>query len=222
MRPLRLPLLMAGLLLAAAKPVPREAPTTVDDAHASYRGRGISVCVAELRNVPDLSPDDLEAICGCAVDRFIQSRAPARLPEIARGRFRGTMEGQLISCTAQVRPDRTGEVARGGIGATVPPSPSEPVALPSPGDKPEPAEEAPPERPAGPCGGPRSWLSGLELPAWLTGPWLWVWVGIGIFLFGLAILALRRRDPRGDLVGPPAHMRRGLPPAAPRRPDLPR
>ena len=38
----------------------------------------------------------------------------------------------------------------------------------------------------------------------------------------LLILKIRRRDPRNDLLGPPASMRRGAPPQPPRRPDLPR
>ena len=36
------------------------------------------------------------------------------------------------------------------------------------------------------------------------------------------LMKVVRRDPRNDLIGPPAHLRRGAPVQPPRRPDLPR
>lgn len=221
MRPLRLAMLAAGLLLAAAKPVPSEGPSPAEDAAERWRGQGISICVAELRAVPDLGPDDLEAICGCAFDLHSRGRDAARLPAIERGRVRSAMEGPLLTCTSRLRPDRFGEVARLGTSAPAPVTP--PVAPPPVADgKPRGGEGAASseDRPGGSGPGFWSWAQGL-LPAWLAGASVLVWVGIGIFLFGLAVLALRRRDPRSDLVGPPSHMRCGLPPP-PRRPDLPR
>ncbi len=213
--------LLAATLLPAAKPVPVEPPPpSAEDRLQSYRGQGISVCIAELRAVPDLGPDDLESICGCAFDRFLRGRNPASLPEIAPGRFRGVMEGPLLSCTAETRPDRTSQVARRGISMPAPPVVSAPPPLDA---KPQVEESAPVEDVADNGGGGFwAWLSSLALPAWLTGASLLWWIAIGIFVLGLLILAFRRRDPRQDLSAPPSHMRRGMPPAPPRRPDLPR
>ena len=71
-------------------------------------------------------------------------------------------------------------------------------------------------------GGFWEWVRSISLPAWLTGASALLWVALGILVFGLLILKIRRRDPRNDLMGPPASMRRGAPPQPPRRPDLPR
>ena len=71
-------------------------------------------------------------------------------------------------------------------------------------------------------GGFWEWVQSIRLPEWLTGAGALLWVALGILVFGLLILKVRRRDPRNDLLGPPASMRRGVPPQRPRRPDLPR
>jgi hypothetical protein len=210
-------------LLPAAKPVPPgDAPAagTPDAAGERWRGQGISVCVAELRAVPDLSPDDLEAICGCAFDRVLAGRGTAPLPPVEGGTLPPAMRGHLLLCTAQTRPDRTSQVARLNMR---PPAAVAPVAEPLPAEA-KPVDEAaggpPADQESG--GGFLDWVRSLSLPDWLTGASLLWWIAIGIFVFGLLILKLRRRDPRRDLTGPPSYMRRGAPPQPPRRPDLPR
>jgi hypothetical protein len=212
--------LTALTALTAAKPVP-----PVDggpgDARDSYRGRSVSLCIADLRAVPSLTPDDLEGICGCALDRFMDGRGTAQLPEIVPGRFRGVMEGPLLSCTARVRPERMTDVARRIT--TVPERPPDVIIPPPPVDTKPPIDEVQPGQENGSRSGNGfwAWLSGLGLPAWLTGLSIWWMIAIGIFVFGLLIMALRRRDPRKDLSAPPSTMRSRAH-VAPRRPDLPR
>jgi hypothetical protein len=219
--------LLAATALPAAKPVPpTDAPgdSAPDDARDRYRGQGISICIAELRAVPDLSPDDLESICGCAIDGYLERVGATPPAPIERSRFPAAVRSQLISCTARTRPERMGDVARLTLATPQTPPAPPPVQTPQPADDKPLAEEAAPAEEGGTGPGDRfwAWLSGLALPAWLTGASLLWWIAIGIFVFGLLILALRRRDPRKDLSAPPSHMRRGMPPVAPRRPDLPR
>jgi hypothetical protein len=220
MRHLRLLLLAAGLLLAAAKPLPDDGGDGAarDEGAQLYRGRAISICVADLRaSVPALGPDDLEGICSCAIDRFVEERPAGSLPAIEPGRFRGLLESQLMACTAQVRPERMSDVARRSMGPpAVRPAP---VPPPAPIDKPAPSDA---QAPAAEDGGFWDWLPSLSWPTWLSGASLTLWIAIGIFVFGLLILRIRGRDPRKDLTGPPSSMRRGAPPQPPRRPDLPR
>ena len=217
--------LLAAIALPAAKPMPPfdgSGTSGPEDARASYRGQGVSLCVADLRAVPSLTPDDLEGICGCAFDRFMEGRETAQLPAIPPGRFRGVMEGQLMSCTARVRPERMTDVARRVT--TVPERPPDVVIPPPPVDDAKPPVDD--VQPAGENGarsgdGFRDWLNSLGLPAWLTGLSIWWMIAIGIFVFGLLIMAVRRRDPRKDLSAPPSTMTRTAH-IAPRRPDLPR
>jgi len=219
--------LLAAAALPAAKPVPPGDAPVQDDAQERWRGRGISVCVAELRALPDLGPDDLESICGCAFDRFAQAGGTTPPPPVERGAMPASLRGPLIACTARTRPDRAGDVARL---VTVRPqtiAPTPPPAAEAPLDA-KPADEdgdtAPAEsQESGEAGGGfRDWVSTLSLPAWLTGASVLWWIAIGIFVFGLLILKVRGRDPRKDLSAPPSYMRRGTPPPPPRRPDLPR
>ena len=216
--------LAALAALPAAKPLPpAESPAdSAADARLRMRGQGISLCVAELRAVPGLSADDRESICGCAVDRTL-SRLVDR-PD-AEARRQGVMDMQMVACTAQVRPERAGDVARRRSAAqpTTPPPVAEAVPVVTEG-KPEAEAEAPAEDPGGAesGGGVWAWVSNLGWPAWLTGASILWWIAGGIFLFGLLLMKLRRRDPRNDLVAPPAHLRRGAPAQPPRRPDLPR
>ncbi len=217
---------LAAAALPAAKPVPPgDAPggAAVDDGRERWRGQAISVCVADLRAIPDLSPDDLESICGCAADRFLDGNGRAMLPPVGPGQLPPMLQGQRLACTARIRPESASAVARLGMAARrIQP----PVAETPPADaKPPPdADTAAPAgtESGGESGGFWNWVRSLSLPAWLTGAsFLW-WIAIGILLFGLLLMKIRRRDPRNDLTGPPAHMRRGAPPQPPRRPDLPR
>ncbi|MEA3014678.1 MAG: hypothetical protein QOD42_3223 [Sphingomonadales bacterium] len=121
------------------------------------------------------------------------------LPPLRPGRFRGVMENELLACTAELRPDRTGEVAGRGI---APPD----AAF---GGKPAPAFAGPAfDAPRNARADPGGWLRGLDLRARLAALPAWAWFAIG-FLFLLLLGALiRRRDDRPDLLGPPPSMRR--------------
>lgn len=185
-------LLAAFASLTAAAPLAAKPPAGGADSSDTYRERGIALCIADLRSVAGLSGDDLEGICGCTLGRFMEGRAAFALPPLGPGRFRGILEGELLACTSQLRPDRTGDVAGRG---TAPPD----VAF---GDKPVPAGPAA-DSPRRERGDPGAWLR-ARLAALPTAGW----VALG-FLFLFLLLALvRRRDDRRDLLGPPPSMRR--------------
>jgi hypothetical protein len=183
--------------LAAAAPLAAKPPAGGGaDGGDAYRERGIALCVADLRVVGDLSGDDLEGICDCALGRLMDGRPAVALPPLGPGRFRGLIESELLACTAELRPDRTGEVAGRGAAPPVAPPPA------SFGDKPAPAGPAA-DSPRRERGDPGAWLS-ARLAALPTA----AWIGIGfLFLFLLGAL-IRRRDDRRDLLGPPPSMRR--------------
>ena len=215
------PLLLA---LPAAKPVPPEDAPVVGpvETHDGWRGEAVGACIETLHAIRELSPDDLETICGCASDRIIESNGRA-LPPVQRGRFPAMMRGPLMTCTARTRPEQAGAVMRLAMNMpqvqSPPPAPATPVVEAKPADD----TAGPVESDAGSSGGGfRDWIRALSLPAWLTGASLLWWIALGIFVFGLLILKVRRRDPRNDLLGPPSSMRRGAPLPPPRRPDLPR
>jgi hypothetical protein len=210
--------------LPAAKPVPPEdAPDTQQFlTREAWRGRAVSMCVARLREVRAFTPDDLEGICGCTFDSYLQGHGAEPLPGIGNERIPVAVQGQLASCTARLRPDQLSAVGR--LGYDVPRRP--PVAaVPAEADGAKPTDEAdsgPPAQSDEAGGGFRDWLRSLSLPEWLTGASVLWWIAIGIFVFGLLILKIRGRDRRKDLSAPPSSMRRGAPPQPPRRPDLPR
>ena len=169
--------------------------------------------------MPELSPDELESICGCATDRVLAGSAP--LPPVTTP-LPLTVRGPITACTMRIHPDAAGAVTR--LGMTAGP----PVPVPPPAIAPKPVDEAdvgPPaeSRTGGESGGGfMDWIRSISLPDWLTGASVLWWIAIGIFVFGLLILRIRGRDPRRDLSAPPSSMRRGAPPQPPRRPDLPR
>ena len=221
---------LAALLLAlpAAKPVPPQ--DAQSDAAAqltgqAWRERGVPICVARLRPIREFTPDDLEAICGCTFDTYLQGHGTAPLPGLENDRVPVALEQQLFNCTARTRPDQRGAVVR--LGA-VWPAGSPMIAADSERRDAKPVDEAD----FGPAAGSQNsgesgggfweWVRSITLPDWLTGASALLWVALGIFVFGLLILKVRGRDPRNDLMGPPASMRRGAPPQPPRRPDLPR
>jgi hypothetical protein len=218
---------LAAAALIAAKPLPpAEGPAeTAASARESWRGQGISACIGELRAVPGLGPEDLESICGCAVDRQLRMVGDGPMPSVDPQTFRRAMRGFMISCTSQLRPERVSDVARLSIAPTATPAP---VTETPPADgKPAGEEETVVQAEGGGTGessggGLRGWISNLGWPAWLSGASVLWWIAIGIFVLGLLILKFRRRDTRNDLSAPPSHMRRGAPPQPPRRPDLPR
>ncbi len=219
--------LVAMVMLAAAKPSPPAESvryTSGQPTRPVWRSRAVPVCVARLSANRALTPDDLEAICGCAFDTYLDGHGDNPLPGLASDHVPIAVENDLLSCTDRIRPDQRTAVRQlnvvwpqGGVPAAAAPVLDDPKPL----DETEVPADAEASEP-GAGGGFWSWLGNLTLPAWLTGASLLWWVAVGIFLLGLLILKIRRRDPRNDLVAPPAHMRRGAPPMPLRRPDLPR
>ncbi len=226
--PALLALLVMGPL-GAAKPVPPDdAPryTSPQPTSAAWRSQGVPVCVARLRANRALTPADLETICGCTFDTYLEGHGNNPLPGLADDHIPIALENRLLSCTARTRPDQRTAVRelnavwpRGYPPPVAPPTPMTDAKPPGDFDVPAGGERAEHESSGG---GFWAWLRTLAWPAWLTGASVLWWVAVGIFLFGLLILKVRRRDPRNDLVAPPGHMRRGAPPQPPRRPDLPR
>jgi hypothetical protein len=77
--------LTALAALPAAKPMPPDGGSGApDEARENWRGQTISICVAELHAVPELSPDELESICGCATDRVLRGPGTGPLPPVTR------------------------------------------------------------------------------------------------------------------------------------------
>jgi hypothetical protein len=228
-RPAAIPLaLLAAATLTAAKPAPPgDAPggAAAELTSEAWRSRGVPVCVARLHAIRELTPDDLETICGCTFDRYLEGHGTEPLPGLEDDHVPVAMEQQLLNCTAAARPDQREGVRR--LGAIFPPGAP---PIPGGGRLQDPKLEAgpydvPPAEPAnegGAGGGFWDWVSAISLPAWLTGASILWWAALGIFVFGLLVMKIRRRDPRNDLLGPPSSLRRGAPPQRPRRPDLPR
>jgi hypothetical protein len=202
--------------LAAAKP---PAVADIDPGREVFRGQTISVCVADLRAVPDLGDDDLEGLCGCTIERFMAARPTGILPFVPSGHFHGVMENELLACAGELRPDRAGAIAGRAVETPVGPY-AQPFAAKPPADEVTAAPDTP-RRARFDLG---AWLRGLDIPAMLRALPAWAWVAIVFLVLGLLIALFRRRDGRGDLLGPPRSMRPGggIIAPAPRRPDLPR
>ena len=221
----------AGMLVAAKPLPPAEGPAeTAAQARESWRGQGISTCIGDLRAVPGLGPEDLESICGCAVNQQLRMVGDGPVPAADPQTLRRAMRGFMVSCTSQLRPERVSDVARASIRGTTTPAPAPTTGAPPTTDAP-PADGKPSGEEDGVVqaegeessgGGLWGWISNLSWPAWLSGASVLWWIAIGIFVLGLLILKFRGRDTRNDLSAPPAYMRRGAPPQPPRRPDLPR
>ncbi|HEV2817947.1 MAG TPA: hypothetical protein VGW40_12090 [Allosphingosinicella sp.] len=203
--------LVLAVLLAAltAAPLAAQKPgAELDPEREQYRTAGISLCVAELNAVEGVTPDESEAICGCALDRFLASRPAGALRPLGGGRFRSEVGGRVLACTFSEARSRTGAVSRWMAGAAAPAVAPPPVAEAPPvadeGGKPTETTEAP--EPDGP--GLRERLGGLSLPRWLTSSDLplWVWIPLVVFVF-LFLRGLFRRSEGRDLDGPPPSMR---------------
>jgi hypothetical protein len=218
--------LVAAGTLSAAKPVPGEGAIDFQAPQPSrqaWRTQGVPVCIGRLREVRAFTPDDLETICGCTFDSYLEGHGTNPLPGLEDDHLPIAMETQLLNCTARTRPDQRAAVVQ--LNAVWPrgmrpPAPRPDLDAPKPVDQ---VDTGPPQSGNdGASGGSfRDWVRSLSLPDWLTGAPL-LWVALGNFLVGLLILRVRGRDPRKDLVAPPSSMRRGAPPMPPRRPDLPR
>jgi hypothetical protein len=190
--------------LAWAPPLAAKPPAPdASDPREIYRDRGISICVAEMATVPDIGPDGLEAMCGCALDRFMARGPTGAPPPLGPDRLGAVMAGELMSCAAGRDSALAAAVARRLAG----PAMRAPAAAPAP----PPPIGAPDKRHAG--GGPRfdpaDWFSGFTAPRWLAALPLWAWAPLALLFFALVRGLLRRRDGRGDLIGPPRAMRPG-------------
>jgi len=76
---------LAALLLAlpAAKPVPPDEPpggAATQLTSQAWRERGVPICVSRLRAIREFTPDDLETICGCTFDSYLQGHGTNPLP----------------------------------------------------------------------------------------------------------------------------------------------
>jgi hypothetical protein len=221
-----LPALLAAAALPAAKPVPPDDAMAQPTSEA-WRGRGVPVCVARLRAIREFTPDDLETICGCTFDSYLEGHGPEPLPGLETDRIPVALEEQLLNCTGRTRPDQRSAVRQLGViwAPGAPPIPGggraqDPKPVDEPGMGPPESQTSDSSGDSG--GGFWEWVRSIALPDWLTGASVLWWIAIGIFVFGLLILKIRRRDTRRDLTGPPSSMRRGAPLQPPRRPDLPR
>ena len=214
-----LALLAAPALAAVAPPPPPKPPAEAGaDANAeSWRGQAIGICVGDLRDAEGVGPDELEAVCGCAVDRLMAAQRGQSLPVPAPGQARAALRGELLGCATARRPAIAAAIAR-RLAEPPPVLPPTLESKPTGDSEPVPAES--PKREGGDLG---AWFSGLSLPAWLTDTGLptWAW-GILAAIAFLLIRGLFRRDDRRDLAGPPRSMHLGQRVSpAPRRADPP-
>jgi hypothetical protein len=211
--------LLAALALAAAPALAQKPGGDLDPERDHWRGQGVSLCVAALNPLEGVTPDESEAICGCALDRFMASHEAGPLPELGEDRLRGVIAGPVLSCTIQQAPARTAAVSRWM--AEQPPVVAVPLTPLTPIGDVEPEKR--PDTPARPLPDLRTWLAGLSLPRWLSGSGLPLWLWAPLVLLGLALLRalFGRGDGPRDLLGPPPSMRPGSRPAVtPSRPDF--
>jgi hypothetical protein len=217
MRRIPVPLAPLALLaLLAAPPLLAQKPGAGDDPRERWRGQGVSICVAEMNALEGVTPDDSEAACGCAFDRFMPRWPTGALPPLGRGRLPPAIASELVACAAGQDAAFAAAVARHlaaapAIVAAGPPVPDEGGKPPADADA---DADAAPQRPAFDF---RAWVDSFAWPRWMTGSGLplWAWVPLIVFVFLFLRGLMRRRDGK-DLMGPP----RSLDPTT-RRPDLP-
>ena len=157
------------------------------------------MCVAQSTIAAEPGGDDLEAICGCAIDRFIEGRGHSALASLGSGLLRGAIASELAACTAELSPERASDTAGPGVGV------KPPAAAPMPAP---PAAAAP----EGARFDPGAWLRGLDIRARLAALPAWAWIAIGFLVLLLIGALVRRRDDRRHLLGPPPSMRHTIAP----------
>lgn len=192
-------LLAAGLAafaapLAAKPPGPAGAPDV-------YRERGIAICVAESTMAGERGGNDLEAICGCAIDRFIDSRGATALRSLGSGLLRGAIADEVAACTAELGPERATDAAGPEV-ARPEPAPGAKPPAPTPA-----SVDSAAAAPEGARFDPGAWLRGLDIRARLAALPAWAWIAIGFLALLLLGARLRGRDDRRHLLGPPPSMR---------------
>lgn len=194
---------LAAAPLAAQKP---GADDSADPLRESWRGQGISRCVAELGPAEGLAAEHLERICGCAFERYMAGRATDALPAIEPQLIRTFLARELLTCTAERQPDLAPSVARRIADATQAAAQASATQPPPLADAPAPAATGKPgEETARPGDGLGAWFDGLALPRWLSAPGLplWAWVPLVVLVFLFLRGLLRRRSGHADLTGPP-------------------
>jgi len=191
---------------AAAAPLLAQKPgAELDPERERYRGLAISLCVAEMNALDGVTPDESEAICGCALDRFLANRPTGALVPLGEGRLRTLVGSRILACSFSEAPARAAAVSRWM--AQPGPAPIAEAAPPPPvadqGGKPVADDDA-----SEPARDRRSWFEGLSLPRWLTDANLplWAWIPLVVFAF-LFLRGLFRRSEGRDLDGPPPSMR---------------
>jgi hypothetical protein len=219
-----LALLAAAPALAAVAPPPPPKPPAeggVDSDRDARHDQGVAVCVAQMHGAEGVTADEIEATCGCALDRYLAGQGPDGPPLVA-DQVRTVLGGPLLACASTQRPAVAPALARR---LAAPPSvDAPPLVGPDETKPPETPEPAPADAPKRSEPDFRTWLSGLSLPAWLTGSGLPTWAWILLAFFGFLLLrGLFRGGDGRDLIGPPPSMRLGARanPPAPRRADPP-
>jgi len=191
--------------LAAAPALAQKPGAELDPERERYRGLGISLCVAEMNALDGVTPDESEAICGCALDRFLANRPDGALVPLGEGRLRAAVGSRVLACAMSEAPARAAAVSRWMAAAAPAPiaeaPPPPPVA--DEGGKPVAADDS-----SEPDVDRGSWFEGLSLPRWLTDASLplWAWIPLAVFVF-LFLRGLFRRSEGRDLDGPPPSMR---------------
>jgi hypothetical protein len=196
-------LLFGAGLAAFAAPLAAKPPAP-DGAPDVYRERGVALCVTGSTISGELSGEDLQAICGCAIDRFIDVRGANALRSLGTGLLRGAIATEFAACTAELHPGRASDAA------------GPDVARPEPVPEAKPPAPAPVDSAAAPESAhfdPGAWLRGLDIRARLAVLPASAWIAIGVLVLLLIGALIRRRDDRRHLLGPPPSMRSG---AAPR------
>ena len=189
-----LAILSLALLAAplAAKPGAPPGP-----AEARYRTVAVALCVRQLGTAEGADPGEVEALCGCAADRFIAGRDAAALSALDPAGMPSAFGSEVLGCLSEIRPAAAGTLAAAAM--RPPPSssaPAEPAAAP---DKPAAGEEA--AAPAGPglmdrIGSAFDRLSFSSLPRWA-----WGLIALASLLFLRRLFRRPERD--DDLMGPP-------------------
>ena len=207
---------------AVAPPPPPKPPADggADPDRDVWRARGLAICMGDLVPTEGATTSDLQATCGCALDRVAGSVRSDALPSVDPGSVRTQLGSQLLVCASDRRAAVAAAIARrlaAPPAGDAPPTDAKPVDGAPPA--PEPGEA--PKRSGSDSGG---WFDGLSLPGWITDSGLpsWAWVVLGVIAF-LVLRGLKRGGDQRDLIGPPPHMRLGARAnsPAPRRADPP-
>lgn len=191
---------LALLALAVfAGPLAAKPGALLDPDQARYRSDAIALCVGQIGSAEGADPNDVEALCRCAADRFLTGRDISALPAAAPSGMPTGMGPEVLRCLSEIRPDAAGALAAAAMRPPAPPAADTSAPTVVAPDKPV-ADEAT-ASPSGPGILERigSLLDGLSL----SGLPRWAW-GLGALAGILFLRRLFRRPERDDdLMGPP-------------------